>query len=393
MNLLFIHANGIVPTAGGISRTTANLAQLMRKNGHNVWFIGAKDIHSNTEYDSNQSFLPSTTIDSIENETYLRLFLKTYNIKIIINQNPFGIELVCLLHKCTNDTGVKVVACYHNSILTPIIRYAYCHEFKLREKHLGWLFNLLRWKPVANLLVFGYIVKWRKSFCRTVSLSDAVILLCDGQVNELLRMCGYKSCEKVYVIPNCLPDQTVMMREKQKCVVWTGTFDYIVKRPDLMLSIWEKVTPQHPEWSLYMLGDGPSLQSMKSLVQSKEIKNVIFTGRVNPTKYYEASEIQCMTSVHEAFPMVSIEAMGHDAAVIAFNSFTSAPYIIDDKRTGLLVKPFSLKEYVAALNHLMSDDTLRKEMGITARQSVKRFSEDAIYAKWIELFEQLCKNA
>ena len=86
-----------------------------------------------------------------------------------------------------------------------------------------------------------YICKYRKYYLSTVQNSDRVVLLCDGQRSELYRMCGITSSEKIRVIPNCTDINIEQPQCKEQIVVWVGTFDYSVKRPDNMLRIWKQV--------------------------------------------------------------------------------------------------------------------------------------------------------
>ena len=392
MNILFFHTHGIIPTGGGISRTTAILGQVFREQGHKVWYMGIFRKDQQTTYDNNQLFLPVECANSNDNITFLCNFIRDNHIDFIINQAPFTVTIVDLLYKCKKKTPIKVISCYHNSILTPIKRYAYCQELRLKQKGLGLLFYLMRKKWISKSLEAIYIARWRKTFRQTVEKSDAIVLLCDGQTIEFLQMCGYKENSKVYVIPNSIPLISSGNIEKNKIAMWTGTFDYSIKRPDMMLQIWRKVMDKHPEWFLYMLGDGPSLSDMKKLTEDLKIRNVVFTGRVNPDSYYHKAMIQCMTSIHEAFPMVSVEAMAHNIPVMAFNSFTSAEVIIKDQLTGWLIEPFDIDTYAKKLDYMMNNINVCLSMGKKAKQSLARFSKEEVYRLWVNLFFSLNKS-
>lgn len=391
MNILFVHSNGIVPTAGGISRTTHNLVQLFRSKGHNVWLLGAKNKHKGVEYDEQQYFLPcQESADFKDNIGFLIDFIRSRNVQIVINQTPFSEDVVRLLDQCRKETGSKIVSCYHNSILTPIYNYAYQKEYILKKRGYGFVFKILKMNVVRGFLTRTYIAKYRKTFRETSEKSDTVVLLCDGQVNEWRRMCGYSNDRNTAVIPNYIStDICEHDIRKQRIVLWVGTFDYAIKRPDLMLRIWKEVEYKHQEWKLYMLGDGPSLEEMKKMSNQMALKNVVFTGRVKPDRYYETSMIQCMTSVHEAFPMVAVEAMSYGAPIIAFDSFTSAKYIISEQTTGFLIFPFDVKAYADLLNCLLDNIELLHTLGLNARNSVSRFSEQTVYSQWQQLFEKL----
>ena len=392
MRILFFHTNGIVPTAGGISRITSNLAHLYREKGHEVWFLGAKNQHQGFLFDEQQFFLPSSErVDCKVNRSYLCDLLKSLHIDIVLNQVPFSEEVIRLLNSIRSEIGVKLVSCYHNSILTPIYNYAYQKEYVLRKKRLSLLFYLLRLKLVNSILVQIYIARYRKMFRSVADGSDAIVLLCDGQVTEWRRMTGYNIEEsQVAVIPNFIRDICDNSESnKGKSVLWVGKFDYSIKRPDLMLHIWSEVEEKHPEWVLLMLGDGPSLNEMKRLSQSLRLKNVVFPGRVDPMPYYRHAHIQCVTSVHEAFPMVPLESMIESNPVIAFNCYTSANYVIKDKENGFLIEPFDIQSYAKCLSCLLDDNQLRSKMGLSARESVSRFSADTVYSLWQQLFETL----
>lgn len=389
MNIVFFHSNGIVPTLGGISRTTYNLCILLRSKGHSVWMVGGADLEEGCEYDEQQCFLPNSKVNSLENTKYLCDFVRNNQINIIINQTPFSLEISHLLTTCRDKTKVKLVSCYHNSILTPIYNFAYAREYRLCSHKLNIVYSLLQLGIINRLLVKYYIFRHRKATKYVKENSDAVVLLCNGQVHEFQQMSGSIDSSNVYVIPNYMPDRKAGEMKKQNIVLWVGTFDYDIKRPDYMLRIWKKISRKHSDWHLMMLGDGVSLSEMKKMANRMSLKNVTFTGRVNPEQYYQKAKIQCVTSVHEAFPMVTIEAMAHKIPVVAFDSFTSAPDIITDESNGLLVKHFDLDMFSQSLSRLMDNSDICDVMGQKAIESVNRFSPDSIYKTWMQLLSTI----
>lgn len=390
MNILFFHNNGIIPTSGGVSRITWNLYKLFRKNGNQVWIISAKDIHKGVKYDDRQFFLPNAEqANTISNFDYLSSFIIKNDIQFIINQAATTKDVVDLLWKCGQQTKAKVINCFHNSILTPVYNFAYTREFELTISKRRWLFSLMKLPIVKQVLVPYYIHQNRSLYLNTINKSDAVLLLCEGQLKELKRMCNLSECKKAFVIPNCVPYGEICDEQKKQIVLWVGSFDYAIKRPDNMLRIWQQVSSNHPEWVLYMLGDGPSFETIKKMAEQNGIVNIHFTGRVNPDEYYNESEILCLTSVHESFSLVLVEAMQHRMAVIAFDSFTAAKYIINDNYDGILVKAFDIKSYADALKRLMEDEQERKRIQTGTSYSVSRFSGETVYKHWTNLFNVL----
>lgn len=89
--------------------------------------------------------------------------------------------------------------------------------------------------------------------------------------------------------------------------------------------------------------------------------------------------------------MVLTEAMQCGTVPISFNSFASVTDIIDDGHNGMLVKPFSIKEYEQKLRRLMDNSALLKQMSEYAKQDIQKYSVENVVDKWEILFQE-CKN-
>lgn len=382
MNIVFFHGNGILPNFGGISRITDILGNLFVSKGNDVWYIGAQDKHKGQKYSVRQSFLPSADLFSDENLKYIASFVKENKVDTIINQCALDPNSAKFLALCREKAPFLLVSCFHNSILTPVLNGAYQKEYLLKKRGLGWVFNLMNTSIVRYLMTKAYIQKHRKRYLSTINNSDYVVVLCDGQIRELYRMCGLKSSNKVRVIPNGIDINAHFSENKEKIVLWVGTFDYSVKRPDNMLRIWKILENQHPDWTLLMLGDGPSWQEMQQMSKSLELKHVFFKGRIVPDEYYKKALIACVTSVHEAFPMVVLEAQRVGCIPVVNNSFTSIPMLIEDRVNGCIVKAFDNADFAKVLSALMDDFEKQKQISRLAIENAKRFSLDNIYEQW-----------
>ena len=388
MNIVFFHSNGILPTLGGISRITDTLGALFTDKDNNVWYIGMQDKHKGSKYRPWQSFLPSSNLFSDVNVKYIREFVRKHKVDAIINQCALDPRSAEFLSICKKENEFLLISCFHNSILTPVYNGAYQKEYNLKKRGLGVLFYLMKTRVVASLITRAYIIKHRKRYLSTVINSDKVILLCDGQLPELYRMCGIKTSDKVCIIPNCIDVNVEYPKSKEKIVLWVGNFDYSIKRPDNMLRIWKQVEAKHPDWKLFMLGNGPSWEEMKAMSHSLGLKQVRFVGRINPEEYYKQALISCITSVHEAFPMVVIESQKYGCITVVNNSFTSAPFLIQDGINGCLVLAFNNNAFAEAIDSLMNNSERLKMMSAKAKESVKRFSLDNVYKEWMQTLQK-----
>lgn len=385
MNIVFFHNNGIVPTLGGISRITDILGTLFASKGNNIWYIGAQDKHKGQLYRKWQSFLPSPNLFVEENVNYLVDFVKKHKVDAIINQFALDPRSSQFLAHCKTRVNFMLVSCIHNSILTPVMNGAYLKEYVLKKKGFNLLFLLMKTRFVTSIMTSIYISKHRKRYLDIVHNSDRIVVLCDGQESELNQMCGESFPKKVKVIPNCIDTSIVNPQNKGKIVLWVGNFDYAIKRPDNMLQIWKFVEDKNSDWELQMLGDGPSWNEMKALANCLSLKRVCFLGRVCPEEYYKKASILCVTSVHESFSLVTVEAQRVGCIPILNNSFRPAPMLVKDGYNGYLIPPFNNIAFAKTLDSLMRDSELRGRMSKNAIESVKRFSLDTVYIQWMSM--------
>ena len=337
MNIAFFYDKGTLPVIGGVASISYNLGMLFRKRGHHVFFIGIKDLHY-LEYDKNQTFLINNNLLAETNIQYIEDYIRRNEIQIIINQTgSYNLSYISFLDKVRNriksiaNRELYIITCFHTSIYTNVLNIAYEKEHELKKKHIGFVFHLLKLKVVYHTLLCFFIKKHRRQYREVINLSNLTIVLCPGQEYELKRMAGMMRCEKIKIINNTLFDFGKIIDEskKENVVLWVGAFDYSIKRPDFMLKIWSSIQNKFPSWKLILLGDGSNFEDAKNLSKELNLKNVEFKGRVESSTYFEKAKFLCMTSTHEAFPMVLMEAMNYKTVPFAFNSFITIRIIFN----------------------------------------------------------------
>lgn len=386
MNILFYHKNGIYPTSGGISKITCNLTSLFRDKGHNVFYLANRPIKDkNYVYDEGQFFLPNEHLDAPENYLFIEDLIKSNKIQYILNQCPFDTGFLEVISRYKSKYNLKIISCYHNSIITPIRNYAFQKEW-FWKKWKKLLFLLLKQHPIQNILVNSYILRNRNKYKKTYELSDSVIVLCGGLKKELLKMIGLRDSSKIDIIPNFNSTNLQYDRRKDNEVLWIGTTEFQTKRLDFMLDVWSIVYKNNPDWTLKVLGDGPALTMAKELVKREHIANVSFEGRVDPTKYLESAKIICVTSSHESFSLVTIEGLASGVYPVIINSFPAASMLIKDQENGSLVKAFSRDEFAKELNRVMNSPLPSPE---SLAASVEKYSPEQAYQNWMALFDSL----
>ena len=381
MNLLFLSGYNINPHDGGIARITHTLASLFGEKGHIVWYLGYCKV-SDDDKDKQLYFPIGKPKATVENLEYLKKIIVQKQIDVVVVQKNPCKDYIRMLYECKAQRNIQIISCFHNLILTQILNYAYTIEYQLKKKKLSFVFTLLKTKLIRRLLVRAYIVNNRGLYKYIVDHSDYTVVLSEGHKRELLRMVGRQTDESIRVIPNCCDENTSCQIEKNNEILWVGNVDCSVKRIDYMIHIWSIIHNSHPNWTLIVLGDGPSLKEMKERVKSQNIRNVRFEGRVIPDTFYDRAKILCVTSAHESFSLVTIEAKMHGVVPVVQDSFPIAREIVADGIDGVLVKPFDYKDFCEKLNALMSNERLIERYSRQARANSQQYSSGRIFALW-----------
>lgn len=396
-NVLFTYITPFHPNKGGIGRVTHELTCELIKRGYKVYYLIYKcgiTIQHEYDYPAPLTYLPSEECLSKENIEAYHKYLKEHKIDIVINQS--GNFSDTKLWANTGNPLIKVISVLHSS---PWVAYKHLwkESYPLRNNS-----KIEKLKRLARIILFPrikYQFRNRRinQFKMMLPATDLVCALSEKFFPEISEIYpGYENKYRAIPNPNSYKTEDIesllIKTNKKKQILWVGLF-CVEKNPLLAIKIWKRLYKDYPDWEFVIVGynkSGHWLEQMKSL--SKGIPNIRFEGYQDPLSYQLESSIFCMTSSYEGWGMVLTEAMQCGTVPIAFNSFASVTDIIDDGRNGVLISPFSIKEYSKKLRKLMDNPDLLKQMSDNAREDVKKFSVDNVVDKWEELFNECTKN-
>jgi len=173
----------------------------------------------------------------------------------------------------------------------------------------------------------------------------------------------------------------------KKVIISIGKISY-QKGQDLLLQIWNKLQPKHPEWELHLYGE-ENLSFLNTNDLPAQVK--FFRAQKNIKKKYHNSSIYVMSSRYEGFGMVLIEAMTCGLPSVSFACPYGPADILQHGEDGFLVESENLEQMQAYLERLMTDADLRKKMGQKAQTNANRFAVNPIIEKWVTLYKDLVK--
>jgi glycosyltransferase involved in cell wall biosynthesis len=100
-------------------------------------------------------------------------------------------------------------------------------------------------------------------------------------------------------------------------------------------------------------------------------------------------DILVLPSLQEPFGKIVIEAMAMKKPVVA-SKVGGVPEIVVDEKTGLLIPPGDSDAIRQALEHLLSDQEKRKEMGVEGRKRVEQmFTLEKHVHKIQQIYEEV----
>lgn len=142
---------------------------------------------------------------------------------------------------------------------------------------------------------------------------------------------------------------------------------------------------------LYLVGGGTIEDSLRKETRALEIEEFVeFVGPVSHDevpKYYSSSDIFCLPSYHEGFPIVNMEALASGCSVVS-TKIDSIEEQLCDGEDALLVEPGDVDALTDVLNRLVNDADLRERLSSGGLKRAVEFSWDKQAAKMEGFYAQ-----
>lgn len=216
----------------------------------------------------------------------------------------------------------------------------------------------------------------------------AVTVLTEDDERFYTRLCG-GSGTTVERIPNAVPPIEPVPGRRRQIVIGAGRF-LAQKRFDVLIDAFGEVAADHPSWELHIYGPGTQCDSLRDQIRGRQLDDrVRLKGRTNRIgAVFSRAAVFALTSRHEGFGLVVVEAMRCGLPVVSFDSGGPAE-IITHGHDGLLVPDGETQAFAAALAELMADEPRRERMGAAATSTAKRYDMAVIGPQWAKLLGQI----
>jgi glycosyltransferase involved in cell wall biosynthesis len=151
------------------------------------------------------------------------------------------------------------------------------------------------------------------------------------------------------------------------------------KSPDLLVKAMPQILRKSPHTRLIIAGGGPLFAELERLVKELNLADAVrITGSISNDEkilYYNAADVFVLPSTNsgESFGIVLLEAASAGLTIVV-SSLSTFRAFIKDGYNGLVAEMGNVNSLAEKINQLLTDPSLRQEMGKNARASVAEFS-------------------
>jgi glycosyltransferase involved in cell wall biosynthesis len=151
------------------------------------------------------------------------------------------------------------------------------------------------------------------------------------------------------------------------------------------------VQDHYPDAALTLVGDGAERRNLERLVRDLGLRNVTFTGRVDPGEIwrcYDEADIYVQTPDIDNMPASVLEAYASGLPVVSTNA-GGIPYIVEHEREGLLTAVGDHRGIGEAIVRLLDDPALAARVIEGGRQHVSRCTWQQVRHQWLAMYRHL----
>ena len=212
--------------------------------------------------------------------------------------------------------------------------------------------------------------------------------------------------EKIFLVPprcdsklfsekNVAEDKPVILCKYQYNLLFVGNL-LIAKGVDILLEAFALIVKKNPNIGLIFIGDGEEKLRLESRAKELGINEKVFLlGRVEynfiPTYMYY-SDILILPSIEEGVGRVLLEAMSMNLPIIA-SDVGGIPFVIDDKKTGLLFEVGKIDSLIENTLFLLNNSTFSKDMvKVAHKKFIDNYEYEVSMQKFLCMYKSILKN-
>lgn len=331
----------------------------------------------------------------------------------LFNVNPIrkGLANLSLPYLYKKAIGKYIKAVKFDLVITstpPITFNRLLHFFK-RKLHVRTYLILRDIFPqnakdigiLNNSLLINY---FRKKEKRLYELVDTIGCMSQGNIDYIIKHNPEIDEEKLHLLPNwmkvneySLSSKTVKKKfslENKFVAIFGGNLG-LPQKIDFLIEVAERIK-ENENIVFFLIGDGTEKKRIESLVQEKELNNVLIKESL-PRDEYLALIKECevgLVNLSDRFTIPNIPSRtlsywaGKLPVLAAIDKSTDFPQMLDDANGGLYSYTGDCNTYIQNLLFFYHNPEKRKQMGESGYNAlIKQYNVENAYKQIIKSFQ------
>lgn len=348
---------------GGAERVLCELANYLSHSGYHIKILTLTD-HKNSYYIDPKIEYCSLDKNIKKHSRLLRIIVKIFRLYNFLKDNKTNVYVVFL------PETISLITLMRMCITCPVI---------ISERNDPSSYN----KITQKLLIYA------------AKKNEGIVFQTESARNFYETKADVKiDC---CVIPNAVKKDFLDPYEgpRNNIIVSVGRFNE-QKNFQLLIKAFSIVTKELPEYKLVIYGTGPTQSKCIELAEKLRISDkIVFAGFTNNIKEkIRKSALFVLPSDYEGIPNALMEAMALGIPCVATDCRGGgAKLLIGNNKNGIIVSPNSPGEMATAMQDVLTNKTLSRQLSQNGAIYMKEFHPNVIYKMWGKYIDKICGSA
>lgn len=237
--------------------------------------------------------------------------------------------------------------------------------------------------------------KWKGAVLNSFKSADKIVALSQGVASDLFRHSPILEKGTTVIYNACVDDNlrnlmqepiSGMKKPDVPVIIACGRLVHQKDYPTLFKAV--NIVKQQMPIEVWILGEGPLRKKLESYAECLGIHDSVrFLGfQKNPFKFFAISDVFVLSSIHEGFGNVIVEAMACDLPVISTDCPFGPNEIIKHEWNGILTRPKDHEGMAEWILKLLTDQALKLTLVEKAKLQLSRFDAKTVAEQYEEVF-------
>ena len=156
-----------------------------------------------------------------------------------------------------------------------------------------------------------------------------------------------------------------------------------------LIEIMKEFNQNNRGYKLDIYGDGPLKEKLLNKINYYKLTDYIkiCPENKNIEKIFPKYDLYLNTSIYEGFGLTTLEALECGLPVFGFD-IPANKSLIQDNKTGRLIKSYDTKEYASILLKTLKDKKILNYYQNNIEKSIKKYNIDNVIKEWIRIIEK-----